>query len=871
MAVSTKTVSFGDVVLGDGVTEMLELTNTSGDVSVEIQGVTLDPPAMSTDYSTDFDSATGITLGPKETAEIAVRFEPSAENDRDATVLVTHDASYPEGPYEVELEGRGVGRLELSPAELSFRTVVVGSSDELEVTLSNRSGEESVTIQDVTSSDTEFTTDFDASNPVTLGTDDEPHVLTVTFTPDSAADDKTATLTFDVDDESGTDVTVDVTGRGVDAETDGALEADGSAPGEVDFSDVELEASETLTVRVYNTDDDTDEDVASVEMELTTAEEGEFELTEEPSSFTIGAMEHRDFVVRFTPAAAGAREAELVLKDDSDADIASFTVTGSGVEPGDVQTGPASVSVEAGELDFGLVPVGSRARRSVVLVHGGDADTDAVTVEEVTSGNADVFGVLHDFDADADGPIALAPGESARIGVVYEPPDESEHTATLTVTLTGAAENSHTVELSGAGDGTALTAAAVGPGVWGNNVALHVEDASLANPENDLFKLVVRYWSRDADADTARAHGGDTERDEVPTPTVEEVYDNLSPTETSADYYVNRVNGASNLVELERAAGSDARPSNTAGHAVWLWDDGREDEDVTVGHFEGDEQLPPGTRTGLAGLAEKDQISIVCVPDENHYESEGALTDAVRIHCETLKDRIAVLQTEEDPGKIDTIRPPVDSTYAAYYYPWLTVLDPLTNARKNVPPCGHIAGVYARTDTERGVHKAPANAVVRGVIEPRVPIAKAEQDILNPLGVNCIRTFAGRGTRVWGARTTSSNPLWKYVNVRRLFLYIEESIDEGTQWSVFEPNDEPLWARIRQSVTNFLTTTWRDGALQGATPDQAFFVTCDRTTMTQDDIDNGRLIVEIGVAPVKPAEFVIFRISQWTGGVEESA
>jgi phage tail sheath protein FI len=167
------------------------------------------------------------------------------------------------------------------------------------------------------------------------------------------------------------------------------------------------------------------------------------------------------------------------------------------------------------------------------------------------------------------------------------------------------------------------------------------------------------------------------------------------------------------------------------------------------------------------------------------------------------------------------------------------------------------------------VHKAPANEIVRGALELKVAITKGEQDILNPKGINCIRAFPGRGIRVWGARTTASDNLWKYVNVRRLFLYLEESIDEGTQWVVFEPHDEKLWARVRQSVSEFLTRVWRDGALMGKTPEEAFFVKCDRTTMTQNDIDTGKLICIIGVAPVKPAEFVIFRIAQWTAGAKQ--
>jgi phage tail sheath protein FI len=181
-------------------------------------------------------------------------------------------------------------------------------------------------------------------------------------------------------------------------------------------------------------------------------------------------------------------------------------------------------------------------------------------------------------------------------------------------------------------------------------------------------------------------------------------------------------------------------------------------------------------------------------------------------------------------------------------------------------------GIYARTDIERGVHKAPANEVIRGIRDLEFKLTKEEQGILNPININVLRNFRDnyRGLRVWGARTLSSDPDWKYVNVRRLFNFIEHSIDRGTQWAVFEPNDEPTWARLRRTVTAFLRTVWRNGALQGRTPEEAFFVKCGlyEDTMTQDDIDNGRLIMLIGLAPVKPAEFVIFRIGQWAAGSE---
>jgi phage tail sheath protein FI len=210
-----------------------------------------------------------------------------------------------------------------------------------------------------------------------------------------------------------------------------------------------------------------------------------------------------------------------------------------------------------------------------------------------------------------------------------------------------------------------------------------------------------------------------------------------------------------------------------------------------------------------------------------------------------------------------------DSKYAALYYPWIKVANPLGNgAGVFVPPSGHIAGIWARTDGERGVHKAPANEVVRGALEPQFKVSKAEQDTLNPDGINCIRAFPGRGVRVWGARTLSSDASWRYVNVRRLFNFVEKSIERGTQWVVFEPNDEDLWRRIRRDVTAFLTRVWRDGALFGSVPEEAFYVKCDRELNPPEVRDAGQVVVEVGLAPVKPAEFVIFRISQFSGVAE---
>jgi phage tail sheath protein FI len=463
-----------------------------------------------------------------------------------------------------------------------------------------------------------------------------------------------------------------------------------------------------------------------------------------------------------------------------------------------------------------------------------------------------------------------------------------------------------------------MEVSAIGPGEWANSVAVVVADSPMYKEgENEIFQLTVRYWSEDP---SEISDPGSAEPD--PLPDQEETYDELTPDETSSAHYEKKM-ASSVLVEVNKAG--EGRP---ATGVTWLGnaetdggnangsngsDDNGDDGDTIPGDDELDDmsynelqdvaepfdidrtqkkddlkaelkelrdaeglaadggsgvalsdyqgQDVTGQRTGLAALKENDDISIVCVPDENDIRG---LTEAVVTHCENMGERFAILSAPQNAGRVSNIETPVDSTYAAYYYPWIEVKDPLTNQDKVVPPAGHMAGIYARNDAEEGVHGSPANMVVRGALDLQLDITKGEQDVLNPKGVNCIRSFQGRGIRVWGARTCSSDPSWKYINVRRLFLFVEQSIDEGTQWAVFEPNDRDLWARVRQSVSNFLTTAWRDGALMGTSPDEAFFVNCGESTMTQDDIDNGRLICEIGIAPVKPAEFVIFRIQQWT-------
>ncbi len=290
----------------------------------------------------------------------------------------------------------------------------------------------------------------------------------------------------------------------------------------------------------------------------------------------------------------------------------------------------------------------------------------------------------------------------------------------------------------------------------------------------------------------------------------------------------------------------------------------------TVAGTDGD--APDGTEATVAlnYLLGMEDISIVGAPGLSHIASvQGALI----AHADKRRSyRIAVLDAAPSQlvSEVRTARGLIDSTHAALYYPWVVVTNPLASPRNTepseitVPPSGFVAGIYARTDVERGVWKSPANEVVRGALRFEREVSFPEQEVLNPIGVNCLRTLPGRGLRVWGARTASSDPEWKYVSVRRYFNYLEASIDRSTQWAVFEPNGERLWDNVRNSVADFLFNEWKQGALLGLKPDEAFFVRCDRTTMNQNDLDNGRLVCLIGVAVVKPAEFVVFRIGQKT-------
>jgi phage tail sheath protein FI len=357
-----------------------------------------------------------------------------------------------------------------------------------------------------------------------------------------------------------------------------------------------------------------------------------------------------------------------------------------------------------------------------------------------------------------------------------------------------------------------------------------------------------------------------------------EQYGGLTLENVPGRYYFDQINNVSQLIQVGAPPAAPDHtflyPSGIDGLQIPLLNG----KDGTSAPADSDyigKDNGPGNRTGIQALIDIDPISIVAVPGITSQGVQGALIT----HCESMRYRFAILDpalkstNPQVPGDLNNIqnqRDQFDTKYAALYYPRIVIDNLLTNTNMPLAPSGHIAGIYARVDDQRGVYKAPANEILGGALDLEIIVNKAEQEILNPEpnNINVNRDFrhAGRGLRVWGARCITSDPDWKYINVRRLFIFIEKSIEEGTQWAVFEPNDYKLWARISQSVTAFLTRVWRDGGLMGQKPEQAFFVKCDQTTMTQDDIDNGRLIMLVGIAPVKPAEFVIIRIGQWAGG-----
>ena len=355
-----------------------------------------------------------------------------------------------------------------------------------------------------------------------------------------------------------------------------------------------------------------------------------------------------------------------------------------------------------------------------------------------------------------------------------------------------------------------------------------------------------------------------------------EEYEGLSVKKGRA-YIVTKVNAASKLIKLEETGGTLPDVALAPGNYT-LSMPKQSSSDITPKAFEGD----VAKREGIGGLAAVDEVTMVICPDLMTFAGNGddtALRDLqgkIIAHCENMGDRMAILDSPPGLSPQDVYdwrmnAAGYDSKFATLYYPWLEVMDPISKRPLMVPPSGHVAGVWCRTDATRGVHKAPANEVTLGVNGVAFQVTGEEQGSLNQRGINCIRSFPGRGIRIWGARTLSSDPEWRYVNVRRLFNYVSESIMEGTQWAVFEPNDERLWSSLRISAGNFLARTWRQGALFGATPAEAFFVKCDAETNPQDVIEAGQVVIEIGICPVKPAEFVIFRISQFAAGASEVA
>ena len=395
---------------------------------------------------------------------------------------------------------------------------------------------------------------------------------------------------------------------------------------------------------------------------------------------------------------------------------------------------------------------------------------------------------------------------------------------------------------------TALDAAAA-PG----DVTIEITDPGGDSPSDDMFKLLVKVKGE-----------------------VVEEFDRASFARGKQNV-VTMVNATSKTVQLEDtgsgqalrlASGETALVAPPPPAAV---PSTRLSPDDYVGDV--------SDRTGFGGLEAIEDITMLCVPDLMSAYQQGAIdldqVQAVQLamiaHCELMGDRVAIL--DAPPGmnaqqikewRVDKAR--YDSMYATLYWPWVQTMNPATGQLAYMPPSGHIAGIWGRNDNERGVHKAPANEVVRGAIDLEINITRNEHDLLNPEGINVIRAFPGRGIRVWGARTLSSDPAWRYLNIRRLFNYLEKSILNGTNWVVFEPNDRALWAKIRRTIAAFLVMEWRAGALFGSTPDESFYVKCDDETNPSEGIDAGQVVCEIGVAPVKPAEFVIFRLAQFSGG-----
>jgi uncharacterized protein len=409
------------------------------------------------------------------------------------------------------------------------------------------------------------------------------------------------------------------------------------------------------------------------------------------------------------------------------------------------------------------------------------------------------------------------------------------------------------VDIPAAGDASAIAyrATALQQGQQGHEageITIEVTDPPAGSAE-DSFRVVVRGAGR------------------------EEVFEPVT-TRRGRTNVISQVNATSTLVRLAEGAAqlADRRPANAT---LTLAPQPSKAVALRPGDYIGD----AAERTGFGGLAAIDDVTMICAPDlmaayqAGKVDREGvkAVQTGMIAHCELMGNRLAILDPMPglSPQQVRDWRTDetgYDSKFAALYWPWVKVFDPVSGSPQLIPPSGHVAGVWARNDATRGVHKAPANEVLRGTIGIATVITRGEHDMLNPAGINCIRAFPGRGTRIWGARTLSSDSSWRYINVRRLYNYVESSLMSGTQWVVFEPNDKDLWERLIRTIRSFLYRVWLDGALFGETAEQAFYVKCDDETNPSEVIEAGQLVCEIGLAVVKPAEFVVFRLAQLPTG-----
>lgn len=441
------------------------------------------------------------------------------------------------------------------------------------------------------------------------------------------------------------------------------------------------------------------------------------------------------------------------------------------------------------------------------------------------------------------------------------------------------------------GDSSALTVRAAGEGAWGNRVSIKVlpstEEGTYENTDNDYsqdsneedgsnidsgskFKLEVYYWNTNP-AGQKLLYNSKKVKNVGIKPELVESFDNLSVDENSSDYFGNKVNGVSNYIVLS-VENSDSGLAPDSTDALVYLKSGSDGGSLDVNDYVAAGVTETGLCKGLTAFKDIDEISIVYSPDAS---TVNGLAQKIVEQCQMLKDRFAILDSPygcTNPNPMEngsSTMGNIVSSYAAYYYPWIKIS--VSNSQMAVPPGGYVAGIYARVDKQRGVHKAPANEKIIGATDVEFRISDSTVDNLNCRHVNCIKNVSGRGILLWGARTLSTDPEFKYINVMRYNSYLEESIDEGLAWTPGWTNDTDLWARVRLCVSDFLTGEWRKGALLGNISREAFFVKCDRTTMTQRDIDEDRLVVHVGAAITCPAEFYIFGIFKKVNVIEETA